>query len=248
MGKVPAAEATLAVLTYLASQTRPIAASRIAAELELPRSTTYDLLATLVAQGFAIHYDDERAYGLGAAAYELSSAYQRQAPLPILGRRIAEGVVDRLGQSVHVAVLQGRDVLYVVECRATGSPSLVTDVGVRLPAHLTASGRAMLAALPVAQLHALYDGVLQLEVRPGWDADLGYSVARVLAEAKETRARGHAVEDGEVTPGLASLAVAVRNRAGWPIAALAVTYPAAETQPGLDPLVEGAEALARALA
>ena len=48
----------------------------------------------------------------------------------------------------HLAVLHGRDVLYLVEERAPRRPSLVTDVGVRLPAHLTATGRAMLAALP----------------------------------------------------------------------------------------------------
>ena len=53
-------------------------------------------------------------------------------------------------------MLHGRDVLYVVEERAPGRPPLVTDVGVRLPAHLTASGRAMLAALPPAQVRALY--------------------------------------------------------------------------------------------
>ena len=59
-------------------------------------------------------------------------------------------------------MLHGRDVLYVVEERAPGRPPLVTDVGVRLPAHLTASGRAILAALPAAQVRALYpdaDGV-----------------------------------------------------------------------------------------
>ena len=55
-------------------------------------------------------------------------------------------------------VLQGSDVLYVIEERAPGRPPLVTDVGVRLPAHLTASGRAILAGLPPAQVRALYPG------------------------------------------------------------------------------------------
>ncbi|NLE98512.1 MAG: IclR family transcriptional regulator [Propionibacterium sp.] len=246
-GKVPAADATLAILTLLARHTRPVAAARIAAGLGLPRSTTYDLLGTLVARGFVIHYEYERAYGLGVAAYELSSAYTRQAPLAILGRRAADRLVEQLGESVHVAVLHARDVLYVVEARAPGRPSLVTDVGVRLPAHLTATGRALLAALPDAQLRALYDGVRELEVRPGFDSTLGYSVARVLAEAKETRARGHAIEEGEVTPGLSSVAVAVLDRAGWPIASIAITYPS-EGSVALDELAGAAEGLRQALA
>lgn len=247
MSKVPAADATLAVLTYLAGQTRPVAASRIAAELGLPRSSTYDLLGALVEGGFAIHYEHERAFGLGAAAYELSSAYQRQAPLAVFGRRATDGVVAEVGESTHLAVLHGRDVLYVVESRAPGRPSLVTDVGVRLPAHLTASGRALLAALPTVQLRAVYDGVRELEVREP-TAGLGWSAARVLSEAKETRERGHAVEDGEITPGMASVAVAVRGRTGWPIAALAVTFAAGTDVDALPALRRAAAKLGRSLA
>lgn len=247
MGKVPAADATLALLTFLAAQTRPVAASRIAAEVGLARSSTYDLLATLVEHGFAIHYRSEQAYGLGPAAYELSLAYQRQSPLAVIGRRVAAELVAQVGESAHLAVLHGRDVLYVVECRAPDRPSLVTDVGVRLPAHLTATGRALLGALPTAQLRALYAGVTELEVRPGWAAALGYSTSRVLAEARLTRERGHAVEDGEVTPGLSSVAVPVLGRSGWPLAAVAVTFP---TGLALDigPLRAAAAKLRRALA
>jgi DNA-binding IclR family transcriptional regulator len=53
-------------------------------------------------------------------------------------------------------VLHGREVLYVVEQRAPGRPPLVTDVGVRLPAQLTASGKAMLADLPGPHVRALF--------------------------------------------------------------------------------------------
>lgn len=247
MGKVPAADATLAMLTFLASQTKPVAASRIAAELELPRSTTYDLLTTLTKRGFAIHYQAERAYGLGAAAFELSSAYQRQSPLAVIGRRVANALVAELKESAHIAVLHGRDVLYVVEARAPGRPSLITDVGVRLPAHLTATGRALLGALPEAQLRAIYTGGAQLAVVQGHEANIGYSLARVLAEAKETRQRGYAIEDGEVTPGLSSVAVAVLNRTGWPLAAVAVTHSAAGKE-DLAALRSAARALERAIA
>ena len=68
-------------------------------------------------------------------------------------------LADDSGHNAHLAVMHGRDVLYVIEERAPGRASLVTDVGVRLPAHLTASGRAILAALPAAQVRALVLGV-----------------------------------------------------------------------------------------
>src|SRR5690606_16089031 len=95
-------------------------------------------------------------YGLGISAVELSSAYARQEPLTRIGRPLLVSLVDRLHASGHLAVPHGRDVLYVVEERAPGSPALVSDVDVRLPMQLTASGRAILAALPKAQVRALY--------------------------------------------------------------------------------------------
>ena len=64
--------------------------------------------------------------------------------------------VEAMGDETMPAVMTGRDVLYIVEERAPRRPARVTDVGVRLPAHLTATGRAMLAALPREQVRALY--------------------------------------------------------------------------------------------
>ena len=129
-------------------------------------------------------------------------------------------------------MLHGRDVLYVVEERAPGRPPLVTDVGVRLPAHLTASGRAVLAALPANQVRALYPDRAAFVTRH----DSGPSSPSALrALLVETRQRGHAMEDGEVTPGFASVAAAVLDHNGHPVAGVAVTYPSDE-QPDLTEL------------
>src|SRR6201747_1323933 len=110
----------------------------------------------MIEEGFVVHLPEEHRYGLGVAAFEVGSGYARQEPLQRIARRPLATLADRVGQSAHLAVLHGRDVLYVVEERAPGRPPLVTDVGVRLPAQLTASGRAILAALPAAQIRALF--------------------------------------------------------------------------------------------
>lgn len=154
--KVPAADQTLRILALLAGSRGPLPAHMIAAQLGLPRSTVYHLLATLQEHGFVMHLPEERRYGLGIAAFELSSAYSRQEPLTRIGRPLLTALVDRVRVSGHLAVPHGRDVLYVVEERAQGAPALVTGVNVRLPMQLTASGRAILAALPRAQVRALF--------------------------------------------------------------------------------------------
>ncbi|WP_298887122.1 IclR family transcriptional regulator [uncultured Serinicoccus sp.] len=222
-GNAPAAGHALAILTLLARHATPVAAATVARELGLPRSSTYHLLAVLVEQGYAVHLPEERRYGLGVAAYELGSAYTRQAPLQRLARPRLTRLADACGHNAHLAVLHGPDVLYVVEERVAGRPSLVSDVGVRLPATLTASGLAILAALPEAQVRALHPSRASFVQRHGSGPR---SLVELRRELAATRSRGYALEDGLVTPGLASVASAVRDHSGHPVAGVAVTYPA----------------------
>ena len=222
--KAPAADQALRILAHLASQRGPVPAASIAHALDLPRSTTYQLLAVLQERGFVVHLPEERRYGLGVAAFELSSGFSRQQPLTRLGRPLVAGIVDRLAESGHLAVLHGRDVLYLVEERAPRRPSLVSDVGVRLPAHLTASGRAMLAELPPAQLRALYPDREAFSTRHPSTDEVPWTYSRLKSVLAETRAAGVASEHGEVTEGLASVGAAVLDHLGWPAAAIAVTF------------------------
>jgi len=245
MSKVPAAAQTLAVLRHLAHQAGPVPAAAIARDVGLPRSTTYHLLGVLVDEGFVVHLPEERRYGLGVAAFELGSAYTRQAPLARVARPLLARLVDTVGHSAHLAVLHGRDVLYVVEERAPGRPSLVTDVGVRLPAHLTASGRAILADLPSAQVRALFADRTAFVDRTGIGPARLTELRAVLADV---RRRGHATEDGEVTAGFASVAAAAHDHTGHPVAGVAVTFAASDVPlQALDGLADAVHRCADAL-
>jgi DNA-binding IclR family transcriptional regulator len=225
MANAPAASQALAVLRLLARHTEPVPASAIARDLDLPRSSVYHLLTVLVDEGFVVHLAEERRYGLGVAAFELGSAYSRQAPLQRLARQLLVHLVDATRHNAHLAVLHGRDVLYVIEERAPGRPPLVTDVGVRLPSQLTASGLAMLASLPPQQVRALFPSheafVQRHDVGPRTLPGLRSVLSRV-------RRDGFALEEGTVTPGFASVAASVLDHSAHPVAGIAVTYPAAE--------------------
>jgi DNA-binding IclR family transcriptional regulator len=222
MGQVPAATKAMLVLKFLARQSDPVPLDRIMRACDLPRSTAYHLMTAMAEEGFVTHLADERRYGLGVAAFEVGSGYTRQAPLQRLARRPLAQLADKVGESAHLAVPHGRDVLYVIEERAPGRPPLVTDVGVRLPAHLTASGRAILAASPAAQVRALYPDKEAFVGRTGVGPTTLGALRTILVE---TRQRGYAVEDGEVTAGFASIAAPVLDHNGLPLAGVAVTYP-----------------------
>lgn len=217
----PAADQVLALLAELARHPEPMAASVLAAGLGLPRSTTYRLLGVLERHGLVTHLTEQRRYGLGTGVYELGSAYERQAPLQRIARPALHRLVDQTGENAHLSVLHGRDVLYLIEERAVGRPLLITDVGVRLPAVVTASGLAMLARLPARQVRALFPDPASLVQRLGRGPTSPTELRRVLVDV---RARGFALEEGSVTEGLSSVASAVPDHTGHPVAAVAITY------------------------
>lgn len=226
MPAVPAARNVLRVVAYLSEQTGPTHAATIARDLSLPRSSVYQLLRALQDEGFLLHFPEERSYALSPLLAELGTSVDRAGRLrrlgaPLLARLIAEAPVPVVAQ---IGLLTGTDVVYAAKESGLRAPSTVSAIGVRLPAHLTATGRAMLAALDHAQVRALFPAADALTVR-------GTSGPRTLrdldAALRATRERGWAIERDEITPGYASVAAAALDRSEQPAAAVALTFRAA---------------------
>jgi DNA-binding IclR family transcriptional regulator len=218
---IPALRRGLTVLRLLAGRAGPVTAAYVSRELGLPRSTTYHLLTELAEAGFVTHLPEERRYGLGLAAFELGSAYLRHDPLERLARPVLQALITRTGHVAQLGVLHGREALYLLREQPPRHATVVTDVGVRLPAHLPASGRAMLGALPAAQVRALFPAKSSFVDRTGrGPRDLPH-LRRLLADA---RRRGWTVEDGYVTASFASVAAPVLDHSGHPIAAISTTF------------------------
>ena len=230
MSKIPAAERTLNLLRAMAEIGQPVTAARLAKRIGIPRSSCYQLLEVLKNQGFAIHFKQDRRWGLGLSAWELGSAYQRHAPLERLAKPVITKLVSELAQKTpvvgHLGVLDGSDVLYLLEQRPTKSLKLVTDVGVRLPAHLTASGRAMLAHLDQKQLSASFRG-RDLATRTNLGPKTLRELKDILTAEKD---QGFALEVDEVTMGYASVGVAIVDHLGHPMAGLAITLQSRELE------------------
>ncbi len=224
-GNAPAATRALSALRLLAAAPGPVTAAALARQLGIPRSSTYHLLAAMSAAGFVTHYPEEERWGLGVAAFEVGAAYLRHDPLERLGRPL----LNRLGHDVaalvpavaHLGVLHGRETLYLVRESPATPVTVVVDVGVRLPAALTASGRAMLAELPAAQLRALFPTKDAFVDRTGAGPTSMTALTRLLAVE---RARHWSEEDGFVAPGFASVAAAALDRSGRPVASIGLTF------------------------
>ncbi|WUH97047.1 IclR family transcriptional regulator [Spirillospora sp. NBC_00431] len=226
MSQVPAARRALAVLRLLAAAPGPLPASSIARSLDLPRSSTYHLLTAMAEDGFVTYIPEERRWGLGVVAFEIGSAYLRHEPLERLARPLLRRLVDRVGEIVQLGILHGPETLYLLKEQPVRHATLITDVGVRMPAHLTASGRSMLAHLPAAQVRALFAVPVATRAAPfisrtGRGPTTLTDLRRTLTEDAR---RGWSVEDGHVTEGFASIAACAFDHTAHPTAAITITF------------------------
>jgi DNA-binding IclR family transcriptional regulator len=243
MSHVPAATRALRLLRYLATRPGPVSAAAIATDLGLPRSSVYQLLESMAEEGFVIHLPEEHRWGLGIAAFEIGSAYLRHDALERLARPLLGELSRETGATAHLGILHGADTLYLLKEQPPHVPALVTGVGVRLPAHVTASGRCLMAHMPRAHVRALYPGRDHFVSRTGHGPTTPGELRELLAWE---RRRGWSIEEGQVTEGFSSVAAAAFDHTGAPVAAISLTVPS--TRPvTLTALAAGARDAAREL-
>lgn len=240
---VPSATRTLRVLRFLAGRSAPVSLECIARSCDLPRSTAYHLLNTMIDEGFVVHFTAEHRFGLGLGAIEVGLGFTGQDALMRVAVGPLASVVDRLGVSAYLAVGQGREVVVVHEERGCHMPPLLTRP-TRLPARLCASGRAILSELPAEQLRALYAAPAAFDdgQRRG-PRDL----ATLEAVLGRVRHQGYAVQDNELRPGLDGVAAPVRGLPHGLPAALALTHRRDQTNALSARLGIEVQRLARAL-
>ncbi|MCU1530162.1 MAG: IclR family transcriptional regulator [Frondihabitans sp.] len=223
MTGVPAARNVLRMIRFLAEQTGPTHAATVARALEIPRSSAYQLLKALQDEGFVVHFPEERGYALSTLLAELGTSSDRAARLRRLGAPLLVKLIARVKLPVvaQLGILHGHEVVCLAKESAHRAPSLVSEVGVHLPAQLTATGRAILAHLEHAQVRALFPDRTSLLAR----GETGPQTLRELDDQLlETRARGWALERGEITPGYASVAAVVLDHNEYATAAIGLTF------------------------
>jgi IclR family acetate operon transcriptional repressor len=201
----------------------------------------------LIERGFVVHLPDQRAYALGFSAFEIGSAYLRHQPLEHIARPILKRLVAGVGETAHLGILYGAESVYLLkeQPQTVSVPvTLVTDVGVRLPGHLTANGRSILAHLPAAQVRALFPSSAAFIHRTERGPNSLGELRRIL---QTERAQGWAEEEGMITEGLQSVAACAFDHAGRPVAAFSATRREDRPNTALPTLVDAVRGAARQL-
>jgi IclR family transcriptional regulator, pca regulon regulatory protein len=197
--------------------------SEVATAAGLARPTARRLLLTLEELGFV--RSTGGAFSLTPKVLTLGMAYVGALGLWDIARPHLEALVARTGESSSMAQLDGSDIVYVARVAVPKLIALRVDIGTRFPAAQTSQGKVLLAALSPDELEA----ALAQPSRAGLPPYIGRSEDRLHAELTEVRARGWALADEELAPGVRSVAVPVRDSTGSVRAAMNVTVHAAET-------------------
>lgn len=243
MPEVPALRRAVAILRHLSGSNRPVSAGALVRALDLPRSSTYELLSVL--EELALVTRSGSGYLLGAGVSELGSAYMRTHPLQRRAQPIVRGLADASGATAQLAVLRGWETVYLVKEQAVSSAAIITATGVRMPAYLTATGRAIMSLMSSREVLALLSEEERFVNRTG----AGPRTRRQLSELlRRTRADGHAVERGEISPEIWTVAAPVVDPVDRPIAALGVSMRVDEGEDAAAREVHAARLVTRAAA
>jgi len=228
MGRLtPAVTRALDILELFLDRDETLTAPDIVRALELPRTTVHELLATLVARGYLVT-ERTGGYRLGVRLYQLGSRYAEQLDLAAEGQQVARNVADKCQETVHIAILEDTDVIYIAKADSTQAVRLVSAAGRRLPAHCTAVGKMLLASLTAQELHArIPDGTRLAAMTANSITD----TATLHTELAHTRARGTAVEESESNNDASCVAAPVRDRTGRVVAALSISVPGIRWNP-----------------
>ena len=221
--------------------------TEIAEHLGVHKSTASRLVYTLQERELVEQHGERGRFTIGLGMLRFTGAVARQSEIVRVGTPVCEALARKFGETVHIAVLDGSDVINVCEARGTSAVATQNWTGQRTPPHTSSSGKVLLAAASREKQEAvLSQGLEPCAPRTITDPD------RLREELAQVRREGYAVAIEEFEPGLNGVAVPVRGGGDAVIAAISVSGPAYRVKRQrmralVDELQAGAEGLSARL-
>ena len=216
-GLVPAVSRALALLERLADERGPLTLARLASDLALPKSSVHGLCSTLVSLGY-LRRQPDGAFLIGPRVMGLAEAFVSGTDVAREFAAIWADIGVAPEETVVLSVLSGTEALYVAVRNSARPLGLAFNVGMRLPAYLSGSGKAMLAFLPAKEVRERFASGLGTRLTKKGTR----SVEALLKELAVTRKRGYSIDDEAVREGVYSFGVPVFAASGEAVAAVSV--------------------------
>jgi DNA-binding IclR family transcriptional regulator len=214
---VPALVRALTLLERVARQPGAVSLARLASELALPKSSVHGLCRTLLSFGY-LRRQTDGGFMIGPRVMHLAAAFVSSTSVAQEFNALWADAPHAPQETMILSVLDGTEVVYVAARHGTRPLGLAFTVGMRLPAHLAATGKAMLAFHDPAEVRKRFPaGPLPRPLKRG-----AASVDELLEELALTRRRGHSIDDQSLRQGVYCMAAPVFDASGAPVAAVGI--------------------------
>lgn len=214
---VPAVSRALTLLDRLAQQREPMSLAQLTHELSLPKSSVHGLCNTLMSFGY-LRRQSDGAFLIGPRVMSLAEAFVSGTDVAQEFNALWADAGSAPEETVVLSVLSGTDALYVAVRNSARPLGLAFNVGMRLPAYLSGSGRAMLAYRDPEEVRRLFKGGLTTHLTRKGPRDL----VALQKELALSRKRGYSVDDEAVREGVCSFGAPVFDATGQAVAGVAV--------------------------
>lgn len=208
----------LRIIELLARSRQAMGVTDIAHALGVPKSNAHRLLQALTEQRYVIRHRGG-AYSISIKLWELGSAALFGLDLRRHAERLMDGLMESTGESVHLSVLDQKEVVYVHKVESLDPVRAYSQIGGRAAAHCVATGKAMIAFRSREWLAAMEQELVAHTANSIVDGE------RFRAEMARIRKRGYAVNHGEWRDAVSGVAAPIRDRVGNVIAAIGVSGP-----------------------
>lgn len=212
----------LDVLDTIGRSGEGLSQAEIAERLQMPRTTVYRLLGTLVDRGLLRRDPLRRVFCLGFRCFEYARQAYSMPDLVAAASVELRSLRDLTGETTYLATLDGLEVLSLERVDGAHSQRSAAALGQRKPLHCTSQGKAILSALEPAQRDAIIKDLPMTPLTPHTITDR----RRLQAELKATAARGYAIDDEEIVAGVRCCGAPVVDSSGHVRGAISVAAPA----------------------
>jgi DNA-binding IclR family transcriptional regulator len=221
MANIKSAARALDILELVAEFPDGLTLTDIGKNLDIPLSSLYGLIMTMVNKSYLIRSESTRLYCLGPRLSQIASSYRAHTDLISLADPIMDRIRQATGEATSLTLLQGDSILFIHKRITKAIVQIVNPIGTRLPAHATGSGKAMLAYLADDEIDRLYPEE-ELPALTPFTITTKKMLKAVLAEI---RIKGYAYDNQESELGVWAVSSCIRGEDGRPEAALSVGAP-----------------------
>jgi DNA-binding IclR family transcriptional regulator len=197
-----------------------IGISALSRRLGIAKSTVHRLAATLVSEGLLEQDAETEKYRLGIALFRLGALVRHRMDVSNQARPYLYELREKTNETVHLAILDGTEIMYVYNLESTQAIRMRSDIGVRKPAYCTAEGQAILAFKPPE----IVDRVIAQGLVPRTPQTITDPV-KLQKALSGVRQRGCAIEDEESEIGMRGISAPIRNDAGEVVASVGIAGP-----------------------